>query len=278
MVHIILPVHNRIELTRAFVESLVQSSSKDFHIVLVDDGSTDGTSEMVCESFPFTTVIRGTGNWWWGGSLHQGYLWARSAELPTSDVIMTVNDDTALDPAFLENAERLLKERPRDLLVATARDGRDILQEQRMKVDWLRLRFRPIRDGETPDWCTTRGLCMRVSEFLSIGGFYPTLLPHYLSDVEYTLRARRKGHPIFSDPSVSLRMNTESTGHHLLKSMRFWPYVKTVFSRKTSHNPIYMTTFLFLAAPFWAIPTGLLKVWALPLVEFFGFRREGEIA
>lgn len=274
MVHVLLPAHNRIQVTRRFVESILQNPQGSYHLILIDDGSTDGTAEMVCSMVPGTTVLRGQGNWWWGGSLHQGYLWALGAGLPTGDLIVIFNDDTMPSPGFIENARRLIEARPNDLLIAAAHDLNGRPLEQRMTVDWLRLRFSPCGPLEEADWCTTRGLCMRADVFLSLKGFYPRLLPHYLSDVEFTLRAKRKGHGIFSDASVSLLMNPETTGTHLLREKGFVKYVKKLFSKRTSHNPLYMTAFLFLAAPFWAVLPGLLKVWLLPLVEYSGLRRE----
>jgi GT2 family glycosyltransferase len=274
MIHVLLPAHNRIAVTRRFVQSLLNNPPESYHLILIDDGSTDGTAEMVCSLVPQTTVLRGSGSWWWGGSLHQGYLWARNAVLGPDDIIAIFNDDTMPSAGFMENARRLLGNRPNDLLIAVARDLKGKILEQKMNVDWLRLRFSPCAEGQDPAWCTTRGLCMRADIFLSLGGFYPRLLPHYLSDVEYTLRARRKGHRIFSDDSVTLTMDPDTTGNHLLVEKGLLSYFRKLFSKRTSHNPVYMTTFLFLAAPVWAIPFGLLKVWLLPVVEYFGFRRQ----
>ena len=46
-IYILLPVHNRREVTRGFVECLAAQTFSDYHLVLIDDGSTDGTAEMV---------------------------------------------------------------------------------------------------------------------------------------------------------------------------------------------------------------------------------------
>jgi glycosyltransferase involved in cell wall biosynthesis len=38
-VYILLPVHNRKEVTQSFIKCLNAQSVKDFHLVLIDDGS-----------------------------------------------------------------------------------------------------------------------------------------------------------------------------------------------------------------------------------------------
>lgn len=60
-IYILLPVHNRCELTRHFIECLKSQTYQNFHLVLIDDGSTDGTSEMVLSNLDTVTVVRGNG-------------------------------------------------------------------------------------------------------------------------------------------------------------------------------------------------------------------------
>ncbi|WP_223209857.1 glycosyltransferase [Picosynechococcus sp. NKBG042902] len=79
--YILLPVHNRYSITQHFIRHLQRQTFQDYHLVLLDDGSTDGTATMVEASIPNLTIIQGTGDWWWAGSLHQGYLWLKNKNL-----------------------------------------------------------------------------------------------------------------------------------------------------------------------------------------------------
>ena len=72
-IYILLPVHNRREITRDFIDCLVAQTWQNYHLVLIDDGSTDGTDQMVREQVENLTVIRGKGEWWWAGCLQQGF-------------------------------------------------------------------------------------------------------------------------------------------------------------------------------------------------------------
>ncbi len=65
---ILTPVYNRAELLPRLFDSLLRQTFKDFEWIVVDDGSTDNTSEMLadikqrcCNAFPMTCLYRDNG-------------------------------------------------------------------------------------------------------------------------------------------------------------------------------------------------------------------------
>ena len=46
MIYVVTAVHDRYRITEKFVENLLKQSYKDIHLLLVDDGSTDGTADI----------------------------------------------------------------------------------------------------------------------------------------------------------------------------------------------------------------------------------------
>ena len=52
MIHVIIPVHNRLEFTIDCINSIYKQKQKDkIKIIIVDDGSIDGTSQYIKKSF-----------------------------------------------------------------------------------------------------------------------------------------------------------------------------------------------------------------------------------
>lgn len=51
-VSVIIPTYNRRELLREAIRSVLEQSFRDFELIVVDDGSDDGTREMIQREFP----------------------------------------------------------------------------------------------------------------------------------------------------------------------------------------------------------------------------------
>jgi GT2 family glycosyltransferase len=254
VIYILLPAYNRREITRRFVECLVRQTYNNYHLILLDDGSIDGTEEMVRERVKNLTVIKGRGDWWWAGSLQQGYNMLKSQEVRFSDVVLIINDDTEFDADFLETAITLLDGRPRTLLLARCYNRETMKLEAGVCLNWHRLK---IEHAETPDrvnCLATRGLFLHLSDFLEIGGFYPRLLPHYLSDYEFTHRAFKMGMKLTTDTKLELWMDEKSTGYRNFEDDHFTIFLKRYFSKRSASNPLYWSSFIALACPWpWKI-------------------------
>jgi GT2 family glycosyltransferase len=82
---VVIPSHNTRELTLRCLESLVHS---DIEIILVDDGSRDGTAEAVAARFPSVRVLR--------NESAEGFTRAanRGLQAAQGDVLLLLNSDT----------------------------------------------------------------------------------------------------------------------------------------------------------------------------------------
>ncbi len=262
-IYILLPVYNRREITRRFIECLKVQSYSNYHLLLIDDGSSDGTEEMVSKEIQSLTVIRGNGDWWWAGSLHQGYNWLKSHDIALSDLVLIINDDTEFEADFLQKGALIVGGQAKSLLLAQCYDRRsNKLMDAGVHVDWPRLSFTPAAAPDQINCLSTRGLLLRVSDFFEIGGFYPRILPHYLSDYEFTIRAYRKGMKLITSTSFKLWMDENTTGyHHFGPSEKFLDFLKKYFSNKSALNPMAWTFFIILACPWpWKL-LHLLRSW-----------------
>lgn len=262
-IFIFLPVHNRREITRQFIASLQDQTYENFHLVLIDDGSSDGTADMVSSHFPGCTVIRGKGHWWWGGALHQGFKWLAANRDTAGDLALIMNDDTVFEPDFLETGVNILGNEPDALLLAecySQRSGRKL--HGGVHADWARFRFNRAERPEDINCLCTMGLFLGAATFRAVGGFHPRLLPHFLSDYEFTIRAHRMGYPLITHPSLKLWLREETTWNRPVPGDTYFHFLAILFSKKSPCNPLAWTAFIWLACPLAWKPANWLRVWA----------------
>ena len=264
-IYIILPVHNRIETTKKFISCLKRQSYQNYHLLLIDDGSVDGTAEWVEKNIAKLTIIKGKGNWWWAGSLQQGYYWLkRQGEISAADIVLIINDDTEFEDDFLKIALSILARYERTLLLAQCYSLQTSeLIDAGVHVDWRKFSFFQAKTAEEINCLSTRGLFMKVIDFFEIGGFYPKLLPHYTSDYEFTIRAHRKGLNLVTNYNLKLYCDQTTTGiHSELSAGDISDKVRTMFSNKSSENPIVWTNFIALSCPLqWKI-LNWYRIWS----------------
>jgi GT2 family glycosyltransferase len=261
-VYVLLPVYNRREITLKFVSYLQQQSYQDYKLILIDDGSTDGTEEAVKQQLPSVVVLKGKGHWWWAGGLQQGINWLKSNVKNLDDIVLMINDDTQFTECFFETALEVLKDKKNCFLLAqcfSMQTGACV--DVGVHADLKALSFTQASFPEEVNCLSTMGLFSRLENILKVGDFYPLFLPHYLSDYEYTIRAHRKGFKLYTSSELRLWMNEETTGPRHFKELNFSLFLKRYFSKKSAVNPLYWSTFVILAVPKLWVPYHLSKIW-----------------
>ena len=96
-VTVIIPTYNRKGLLRETLDSLAQQTypSDHFEVIIVDDGSTDGTEEVAADAFPFAL------RYFWQSN--QGDANARNVGVQQSqaDFLVFLDDDILVEPGYL---------------------------------------------------------------------------------------------------------------------------------------------------------------------------------
>ncbi len=234
-VFVIIPVHNRLHLTRACVAALDQQTFRDFTVVVVDDGSTDGTASALEREFPEVTVLGGDGTLWWAGAMNVGVDWAlRHAS--SDDVIVTLNDDTVPPPGYLQCLMAAQALRPRALigsLLVSAADRRTIV-DGGVHIHWPTAKYscdqasQPLPAGQANrpefyqvDVLSGCGTAIPLETFRTIGTYDERGLPHYGADYEFSCRALSAGFQLFVDKTSILFVHEHETGiHHAVGGRR----------------------------------------------------------
>lgn len=258
MIYIITAVHNRFDITEKFVKNLCCQTYKNLKLILVDDGCTDGTAEMVLSHLPNSVILKGDGNLWWGGALHEAYKWIskNTTQDQNNDFVMFANDDTDFDQSYIERAIDILKDKKKTLLTGCGIsrqtgeffDGSVIVDFDTNTTS---------KTANQPGNCaSTRSLFFRVGDFKKIGGFHPVLLPHYGSDYEWTIRACRKhGYTVFCDESLKYFADETTTGNNFYDKMT----LKQLFSKRSVSNPFYKINYVVLTTPFYSLIKALSR-------------------
>jgi len=88
---IVVPVHNALKHVELLLNHLKALNTQfPASVILVDDGSTDGTSDFVALHYPEVRVVRGDGNLWWGGGIRLGM---ETALRESAEIIFWLNHD-----------------------------------------------------------------------------------------------------------------------------------------------------------------------------------------
>jgi len=95
------------------LQSLRRQTWRDFEVLLVDNGSTDGTQDYVAESYPEVRLIQLPQNQGFTGACNAGWQAAQG------EIIILLNNDTEADPAWLAEVMAAFARHPRAGSVAS---------------------------------------------------------------------------------------------------------------------------------------------------------------
>jgi GT2 family glycosyltransferase len=162
-------------------------------VFLVDDGSTDGTSEAVKSEFSSVHIIQGSGSLYWNRGMHLAWQQAKSTK--DFDYYLWLNDDTDIMPDAITEMLACAVMRNNKAIVCGAicsegtgtftYGGRDKKSNE------------VVPDGRLQSCYTINGNCVLVSRTVCEGtGMLDPIYPHAIGDYEYGLRAIQEGFEI----------------------------------------------------------------------------------
>ncbi len=197
-VAVLVPNYNGIDLLPALIESVLAQSYPDWHLIVVDDASTDGSLALLAERWPTVRVLAQPANRGFAASVNSG-LRTVSAEY-----VAILNSDVELEPDWLQRLVETLDRYP-DAGSAT---GKTLLYGNRAVIDGAGNQMRwsgaATRRGhgsadcgqydsptEVISACAGFALYRRAA-FDTVGGFDEDLVAYY-EDVDWGLRAQLAG-------------------------------------------------------------------------------------
>ncbi|MFN0140372.1 MAG: glycosyltransferase [Pyrinomonadaceae bacterium] len=114
-IEVVAAVHNRKQITLQCLKSLSRLNIDGLavHSVIVDDGSTDGTSEAIRAEFPEVEIVQGDGSLWYTEGTNVG---VRAALKHDPDYVLMINDDSVFDGDFLKYMAETAERHPRSVV------------------------------------------------------------------------------------------------------------------------------------------------------------------
>ncbi len=267
MLYIVIPVFNRKKFTRECLLSLRKQTNQQFKVIVVNDGSSDGTAEMLRDDFPEVIVINGDGNLFWTAATNLGIRYALKQN---AAYVMTLNNDTLCPPDFIENMYYWAQKKQQALLGALALESSTnapVYGGENM--NWLLNKFEPVLHSLSPDkqhglhrvtHFPGRGLWIPKKVFDTIGLFDEKKFPHYYADYDFTYTATRAGFEVYCNyDSKLLTYPTESGDRQIRKKKTLKNYYNHLFGIRGGGNLINFTRFTLKNCPVYYIPLVLVN-------------------
>ncbi|CAN5412111.1 hypothetical protein BH20ACI1_BH20ACI1_23090 [soil metagenome] len=244
-VEIVTPVHNRREITLQCLRSIAKLNAEnlEIHTIIVDDGSTDGTSEAIRKEFPKVEIVQGDGNLWFTEGTNVG---VRSALKHNPDYVLMINDDQIFDADSLgymvETAEKyprsvigsllLLWNVPHKLFQVspkwdTLSGGWQLFEQQTV---WT-IPNKPWEVGIIVGNCVLVPVKAIREEGLMNSKRYPNF-----GDAEYTPRLRKKGWKLLIEPRARVFCQPNALPPKVSKMSLLKKVDALFFNLKDSHN------------------------------------------
>lgn len=238
---LVIPVHNRRETTLRCLRSLrrIDRSGLEVKIFVIDDGSTDGTSEAIRKEFPEVELITGDGSLHYAAGTNRGI---ERALAWNPDFVVTMNDDAVYHEDFLQRLIATAQENPRSIVGALL-----LLWDEPHKVFQVAPKWHTLQGGWTFPMDLTAftvseqpftvesivGNCVMfpVDAIREVGLMDEKNFPHGWGDAQYIMSMRKAGWNLFVDPR-SLVWCEPNTNPKPLKELPLGDTARALFKNK----------------------------------------------
>lgn len=209
---VLITCFNRREVTLRCLANLYAQrvDGCELTVFVVDDASSDGTSEAIRQRFPEVRLYEGTGDLFWTRGMHRAFDLAMREDF---DYYLWLNDDTMLFPGtvgrMLVIAEGLKGKGIDAIVVGNTRDsatGRHTYGGVKRKRGLKRASFQLVElaEDQAARCDSMHGNCVLISrESARVVGNLDPFFQHNFGDLDYGLRASAAGVRVYVAPGYA---------------------------------------------------------------------------
>ena len=213
---LLFTVFNRRDATHKFLKDFEQNFQnarklKLKHAVMCDDGSVDGSSEMVRTYFPWVEVVAGSGREFWAGGMRRAYAHVEN-KISEFDYICVANNDIELIPNAIQIIEEEVIDKDIDIFVGTFAENRKsnvVSYGGLIRKTKFLCNFRTVAtldelskvEFKSYD-ALNMNFCIMKSEIVLELDFLSTEFQHSKADIDFGLRATERGYNISSGTNI----------------------------------------------------------------------------
>ena len=271
MIHVVIPVYNRLKYTIKCIQSLnKQVNFDDLNLIVVDDNSTDGTKDYLKKNFPKIKILSGNGSLYWGGAIFYGIEHVLKIS-SINDWALLVNNDVQFNIDSVLKLVKIGKINKRKALVGAltidAKDRVTIIKSGTVVENWFFNKTTHIYEGvrldkiynKSPiqvDFLTARCLLHPVEIFKKVGNYDAMTFKHYGGDDEFSMRVKKYDYLTLLCPSsvVYLKRNEAIVS----KNININNFFHALFNIKSSLNIFNKFKLTLKIVPWYAKPTFFL--------------------
>ncbi len=179
---VVVPVYNQPDYTRKCLESLRTHRTGIREIIVIDNGSTNNTTEYL-RDLDYVTVLRN------GENLGCAYAWNQGITAACSSWVMFLNNDVIVTNGWLEGMLEFAAERQVDIVSPAIREGPCNYDLESYAENFVSRMKRHARIGVADGVC----FLVRTAVFEKIGGFDENFRIGQFEDVDFFRRAAMAG-------------------------------------------------------------------------------------
>jgi GT2 family glycosyltransferase len=252
---------------RTLIQMMKTESTCSYNIYLVDDASTDGTTELIKNKYPKVNLIHGNGSLFWAGGMRLAWKKALDSSNRYNGYLL-INDDVEFIDSFWKNilyTHQWCKKR-------YGQDGIYVLSVKDKKTNEFtyggynlkKMLFKhqpfpvyPSTDVPVPCQLSNANILYVPANVAKKIGVLDSHFTHSLADFDYTLRASEKKIPVLVCPGYGgFCTNDHTDTVHVALGMR----IKHLYNVKG----IALNEYLYYLKKhfWWKAPYAFVALWA----------------